>query len=143
MKQITTAIEIDASRSAVWEVLTDLPSHAEWNPFIRKISGDVTEGGRLIVEITPPGGKAMVFKPTVTVVAPDSEFRWLGRLLIPGIFDGEHIFTLESLPSGGTRFVQREEFRGLLVPMLWSSMAARTEAGFQAMNAALRDRVLA
>ena len=82
----------------------------------------------------------MVFKPTVTRVSVESEFRWLGRLVVPGVFDGEHIFSLASTPTGGTRFIQREEFRGLLVPLLWGSIAAQTRNGFEAMNAALKSR---
>jgi hypothetical protein len=30
-------------------VLTDFPSHAQWNPFIRDISGDAVMGARLDV----------------------------------------------------------------------------------------------
>jgi len=31
------------------------------------------------------------------------------------LFDGEHSFTLEPLPAGGTRLTQAEQFSGLLV----------------------------
>ena len=30
---IDTNVDINASRAAVWEVLTDFPSYSEWSPF--------------------------------------------------------------------------------------------------------------
>ena len=36
--------------------------------------------------------------------------------------------------------VQREEFRGVLVPFFWKSLDTHTRQGFEAMNAALKQR---
>jgi hypothetical protein len=38
-----------------------------------------------------------------------------------------------------TRFVQREEFRGLLVPLMARSLDSGTKEGFVLMNQALKD----
>ena len=40
----------------------------------------------------------MTFKPTVLAVHPERELRWLGRFILPGLFDGEHSFRIESRP---------------------------------------------
>jgi hypothetical protein len=80
----------------------------------------------------------MTFRPTVLAAQPGELLRWLGRLIVPGIFDGTHQFTLEDL-GGRTRLTQSETFRGLLVPFSGSTMT-RTEAGFDALNLALKDR---
>ena len=82
----------------------------------------------------------MAFKPKVLVAQADTEFRRLGRLLLPGIFDGEHYFRLAPSPAG-TRFTQGERFSGLLVPLFKSQLSTQTLAGFQAMNDALRRHV--
>lgn len=140
MKELRTAIEIDAPADAVWAILTDLGQFAAWNPFIPEAEGEVREGARLKVRIAPPGGKAMTFTPTVTKVEPGREFRWLGRLLLPGLFDGEHIYEIEPLAEGGVRLVHREAFRGVLVPLFWKNLDTRTRQGFEAMNAALKQR---
>jgi hypothetical protein len=138
MRELLTEIEINVSMAKVWEVLTNLRRFAEWNPFIREAKGKVKEGSRLRLRIEPPGGKGMTFNPTVTRVVPESEFRWLGHLLIPGLFDGEHIFEIKSLKENSVNFTQREQFRGLLVPLLWNNLEAGTRQGFNEMNVALK-----
>ena len=59
---------------------------------------------------------------------------------MPGIFDGEHYFRIESQPDGSVRFVQGERFTGVLVP-LFGGIINNAVRGFQEMNAALKERV--
>ena len=74
-------------------------------------------------------------------VEPGREPRWLGHLLVPGIFDGEHIFGIEELERHRVRFVQGEVFKGLLVRLLARSLDRDTQRGFEEMNRALRGRI--
>ena len=143
MREITTECQVAASPQRVWEVLTDFAAYGSWNPFVKSIEGVPKAGEKLVARIHPPGRRKMTFRPTVRVADAGRELRWLGRLLVPGLFDGEHYFQLEAAPGGGTRFVHGECFRGLLVPLAWSSMEPATRAGFEAMNAALRQRAQA
>jgi hypothetical protein len=138
MKELHTEIEISASAKRVWRVLTDFAAYPQWNPFIRQIEGEVTAGSRLRVFIQPAGGKGMSFRPTVLNVSPNREFRWLGRLWVPGLFDGEHSFTIEPLDEHHVRFIQRERFGGLLVPLLSNMLDRDTRHGFEEMNRALK-----
>ena len=111
MKELRSEITIDALAEAIWATLTNLASFQEWNPFMRRASGDVAVGKKLNVYLKPPGGMGMSFKPSVVNVERNREFRWLGHFLMPGIFDGEHIFEIEPDGDANRRFVQREEFR--------------------------------
>jgi len=141
MKQIRTEIDIKSTPDKVWGILTDFEKHPDWNPFIKKISGNAGEGEKLDVFIEPPGRKGMSFQPTVKEVEVNKRLRWLGRVLLPGIFDGEHIFEITEVKEGSLKFVQRENFGGLLVPLLWRSIEEPTRNGFLAMNQALKLRV--
>lgn len=139
MRRIETAIDIAAPPVAVWRVLVDFASYPEWNPFVRRIEGEARVGARLRVTIQPPGRKPMTFRPTVRAAEPGRELRWVGRVLIPGLFDGEHAFVLE--PSGaGCRLRHEEHFTGLLAGA-FPGMLADTAKGFEALNAALARRV--
>ena len=141
MKELRTEIEIDAPIEKVWRALTDFASFPEWNPFIRRIKGTPTIGSRLEVTLGASGTKPMTFRPRVLNVVPNRELRWLGRLGLPRLFDGEHIFELVPLGPNRTRFVQRERFRGLFVPFLATSLDRDARRGFEEMNRALRARV--
>lgn len=137
---LKTKIDIDAAPDEVWAVLSDLPSYPDWNPFIREARGTLAAGERLELEIQPTRGRAMRFRPTLLSAEPNRELRWLGRLVAPGLFDGEHRFAIE--PSGrGSRLVQQERFTGLLVPFLARGLRRGTLPGFELMNEALKGRV--
>jgi hypothetical protein len=140
MKELRTEVEIQASAERVWQILTDFACFPQWNPFIRRASGEAKTGERLEVRIQPSGSKGMTFRPTVLKAEPNREFRWLGRLLIPGLFNGEHIFTIEPLGANRVRFVQQETFTGLLVPLFARGLDADTLRGFEEMNQALKVR---
>ena len=116
MKEIHTEIIIDATAKRVWEVLTNYEDHQRWNPFIKNWTGDKLKGGKLEVLIEPPGGKAMTFKPTILTFDEERELRWLGKLGISGIFNGEHFFQIETISDNQVRFIQGEKFTGILIP---------------------------
>ncbi len=138
MKELRSEIEIEASAERVWQLLTDFAHFPQWNPFIRRASGNAKVGQRLEVNIQPSGANGMTFRPTVLKAEPNRELRWIGRLLIAGLFDGEHIFTIEPLGTNRIRFVQREIFTGLLVPLFAKGLDTDTQRGFEEMNRALK-----
>ena len=140
VKELHSEIQIDAPAERVWKLLTDFDSYPQWNPFIRNISGQPAPGERLEIRLAPPGGRAMTFRPTVLTAEPQRELRWLGHLLAPGLFDGEHSFTIEPLAEDRVRFVQREAFKVLLVPLFARGLEANTRRGFEQMNGALKER---
>ncbi|ELY40068.1 SRPBCC domain-containing protein [Natronorubrum tibetense] len=144
MNQIEVFEEIDAPPEVVWDVLLEFESYPEWNPFVRAIEGEPTEGERLRVQIDPPNSRGMTFKPEVIAVEENRRLVWLGRLVVPFAFDGYHEFHLEPIEDGEssearrTRLLHRETFRGALVPLLFDQKSL--EAGFASMNAAVKKR---
>lgn len=136
MKEVLTQIQINASPAKVWAVLTANEQWAAWNPFITKSSGAIVVGGKITNTMEMKGQKPMTFKPTVLKADEAQELRWLGRLLLPGIFDGEHYFKLEA-KDGGTLFTQGEKFTGILVGIL---NLEDVKASFGELNQALKKR---
>jgi hypothetical protein len=140
-KELQTTIEINASAQKTWAALTDFSHYSEWNPFIRSIHGQAKQGEQLEILIHPPGSSGMKFRPIILVLQPEHELRWLGRLLLPGIFDGEHQFIIQPIGESRTRLIHREVFSGILVPLLWRNLDTQTRQGFEEMNLALKNLV--
>jgi hypothetical protein len=141
-KIITSHLTVNARAEDVWAVLTDLASYSTWNPFITNAAGHVAVAERLDLTLQPPGGQAMSIRPWVTAVEEHHYLEWLGRLAMPGVFDGRHSFKLTPMGISRTLVQQSETFTGALVPFtghLW----ARAQAGFVEMNHALARRTSA
>ncbi len=139
MKEINTEILINTTPDKVWTILVDFNSYPEWNPFIKSITGDVVVGSTITTRLQPPGASGMTFKPKVLVFEKNKELRWLGNLLFPGLFDGEHKFELIDNGNGTTTFKQCEKFRGILVPLFRKMLDINTTNGFNLMNQKLKE----
>ena len=133
-------VEINAGPDEVWKVLSDLSAYEEWNPFIVRSTGDLRVGATL-TNVHEFGSGQRTFTPTVLAVEPGRELRWMGRLPVPGVFAGKHSFVITPIAPGRVRLVQEESFRGLAVPFMRGWLHSQTLPAFEALNAALRDRV--
>lgn len=135
-KEIKTEIVIQATPEKIWSILTDFENYPNWNPFINTIEGNATIGDKIKVSIHPPGGKKMTFRPIVITKIDKKELSWRGKLLVSGLFDGEHKFELIDNKDGTVTFIQSEKFKGLFV---WMFNPKKTEDGFNRMNEKLKE----
>jgi hypothetical protein len=135
---IHTEIEINAPPDVVWKVLTDFSGYDSWNPFIRSIEGKLIVGKRLNVFARLPCGLPMVLWPKVLSFRIGQEIRWLGNLFLSGLLDGEHCFVLETIGEAQVRFVQKEAYSGILLPIMWPWLKGQGFEAFGMMNRALK-----
>ncbi|MCK5588562.1 MAG: SRPBCC domain-containing protein [Candidatus Lokiarchaeota archaeon] len=140
MREIVSEIEINAKPSKVWEVLVDFSSYPEWNPFMRKIEGELNVGSKLEVTIDVPNRDPMTFKPVVLKANPNEEFRWKTKMFAGFLFTGEHYFILEPIGEETTKFIQGEKFTGILVSFLVKSSNEDTPLGFVEFNRAIKEQ---
>ena len=140
-RQLQAEVEVHGSAEQVWEVLTDFAAYHEWNPFIVQAAGTAEPGQTLELHMRSAGRRTTTIRPQVLEADPGRTLRWLGRLLVPGLFDGEHRFTITPAGLGRVVLTQHEEFRGLLAPPLLAMIAKPTLASFHRMNQALKTRV--
>lgn len=138
-KSIKTEIVINASREKVWEMLTDFKKYPDWNPFIRSISNELKEGGRLKI-LLQNGENQMAFKPKILQVQSGRSFDWMGSLFIKGLFDGHHYFEIEELSPNQVLFRHGEDFSGILSNMILKKVGESTRNGFVRMNEELKKR---
>ncbi|MFN3196338.1 MAG: SRPBCC family protein [Chlorobiota bacterium] len=139
MKNIETEITINAKPDKVWNTLMKTDEYHKWNPFVRKLEGEIKKGNQIAITLKQVNGKEMDFKPVITELAPQKELRWQGKLFISGIFDGEHYFMLEPIEGNKTKFIHGENFSGILIPFMGGVLKS-TEEGFKAMNEELKTR---
>ena len=139
-RTIRSAIEIRAPIEVAWQVLTDFDAYPEWNPHVRRVSGEVAVGSRVTIHTQPPGGRPIVMRPSVITFAPPNELRWRATFLHSSLFSSEHGFRLEPIDANRVRFVQSEAFDGFLVPVYSRLRLANTREGFEQVNQALRER---
>ena len=137
--EIRTELEIAASAPEVWAILSDFPRYAEWNPFITEISGNAQVGERLRIALSLPEGRDFTIEPRLLRCEDSRELRFRRHFLLPGLFDGEHFFRLEALGPKRTRFMQGENFSGILVRFSGRTIT-RAARGFVYMNEALKRR---
>ncbi len=139
-KLVYSEIIINASPEKVWQEFTNFEKYPSWNPFIKSLKGSPIVGGNIEVLLTPPGKKGMIFKPKVLAFDSALQLRWIGKLFIKGIFDGEHTFLIKDNKNGTTTFIQFERFKGLLIPLMKKMLDGNTLMGFNQMNEALKVR---
>ena len=140
VKEVSAEIEINSYPESVWKILTDFATYDQWNPFINKIIGLPTEGTKIDIYIETPSGKNRKYSPRITRVEEGRELRWSGKSSLPGFLNAEHIFTIEELQPERVRFIQREEFYGLLTRLFGKGVDIDVRQGFQDMNDALKKR---
>lgn len=135
-KEIKTAIDIQATPQIVWNILTDFENYPNWNPFITAINGKIKIGNSITVNIHPPNGSSMTFKPKIISHIENKELRWLGSVIFKGLFDGQHTFELIDNGNGTTTFIQSEIFTGIFVKFF---NPEKTKNGFHTMNQKLKE----
>ncbi len=141
LKEIRTAIDVKASPEKAWTILTDFNSFPQWNPFIRQIDGYPRVGAKIKIHLHTSSGKNRTYRPTVTKVEPPHELRWYGKSFIPGMFNGERVFTIEPLKADHVRFVHIEIFTGFVVSLAGDRLDKDMCQSFELMNEAFKEKV--
>jgi len=137
---VHTEIEINAPAQRVWEVLTDLAAYPEWNPMIRRASGELKTGSRLKIYFNPTGKRGSTFHPKLLVVEPNRELRWQGQPGVPYIIESEHFFIITPIGGNRVRLTHDMIFYGLIIPFIRNIVIKSSEGPFIKMNRALKER---
>ncbi|MEO9805653.1 MAG: SRPBCC domain-containing protein [Reichenbachiella sp.] len=136
MKNIETEILIDAPIEVVWRTLMNFENYRHWNPFLT-IEGEAILGNKLDVIISMEG-KRNFFKPKVVAFEEGRRFEWTGKLILKGLFAGNHYFKLEPVTEFQTKFIHGENFTGLLKGAIMKKIQDKTIKGFESMNEAMK-----
>lgn len=114
--QVTTSIQATPER--IWSLLTDAAGYPRWNTTVERVEGHIAARGRVTVHPKINPGRA--FPVTVAEWEPPRRMVWQGGMPL-GLFTGRRTFLLEP-GEAGVRFTMREEFSGLLSPLIGRSI---------------------
>ena len=139
MKKIETEVNINSSIESVWEIISDLGCHSDWNPFLTKIDGNLIEGSSVRITVQLGNNKPEIAEPILKKLIPKKEIHFLMNKW--PLIKGEHYFIFESISDTETKFIHGERFYGLLPMFLWWKLKPLFTQGFNDMNQALKNRV--
>jgi hypothetical protein len=140
MKEIVTEIDVLASPARIWDVLTSFSSYSDWNPFLYRIDGTAEIGKPIKLSFRSSSSREMTLHCTITTLQPERALCWKYHIVLPIVYRGEHSFSIEPVDSQHSRFIQRERFNGLLVPLFSKDIDTYTRPDFEAMDQALKQR---
>jgi hypothetical protein len=109
---------IQASADKIWGLLTNAAAFPRWNSTVTSIEGEIAEGQTLKLKV--PAAPARVFKPKVSHVQAGRSMIWSDGMA--PMFKGVRTFTLTPNTDGSTLFSMKEEFSGLMLPMIKGSL---------------------
>ena len=119
MKRFGSEVAIRAPAERIWALLTDAAGYPRWNSTVSRIDGTIAPGGRITVHARMAAGRA--FPVTVAEFEPGARMVWRGGMPF-GLFVGTRVFVLVPGGEGEVRFSMREEFTGLLAPLISRSI---------------------
>lgn len=125
MKAYEARVTINASADTIWQLLTDRTAYEQWDPDVTRIEGTIAAGEKVTVytKISPD----RAFPVTVAEFVPGRRMVWSSGMPL-GLFTGARTFTLTPQGSGSTVYHVREEFSGLLLPLIGRTIPDLTES---------------
>ncbi|WP_067538734.1 SRPBCC domain-containing protein [Nocardia crassostreae] len=132
-------VDIDAPAELVWQVLTDLGSYGEWNPFVASCSSTLEPGAPIDMQVRLIGSKPKTQREFIHSHTPGKEFSYRMKP-VPGVLRSERSHTLTPLSDGRTRYDSHFQLEGPLSIVVSTVLGAALSRGFDGMTTAVKQR---
>lgn len=119
MKTFATRTIIRAPVKHIWSILTDAAGYSSWNSTVERVVGTIALGEKVTVCTRASPGRA--FPLTVSEFEPNQRMIWRGGMPL-GLFTGMRTYVLTPCTADEVEFSMREEFSGLLAPLITRSI---------------------
>jgi hypothetical protein len=125
MKEFAVKTSIRATPERIWALLTDAAGYVRWNNTVRKVEGKIALGER--VTLHPKINPGRAFPVKVAEFQTPRRMVWTAGMPL-GLFKGERTFVLTPGANGEVEFSMREEYTGLMAPLITRSIPDLTPA---------------
>lgn len=119
MKSFATRTIIRAPVERIWSILTDAAAYPSWNSTVDRVVGTIASGEKVTVYAKVSPGRA--FPLQVTEFDANRRMQWTGGMPLC-LFTGRRTYTLTEASPGEIEFAMREEFSGLMAPLITRSI---------------------
>jgi hypothetical protein len=141
MKDLVRAeIDIDAPIEHVWEILFDIDSYSDWNPFTPRVESTLELDDPVHLYVRLKGEHLTHRVEYVSAVEPPNRVCWRMKIATPLLLAAERCQILTPLGEGRTHYVTEDHFRGLLTPLVMSQFRSGMQRGFDDVATALKQR---
>lgn len=135
-----TALHIEAKKEKIWNILTNLDSYPEWNPFTTKVETNWNIGDQVKLTVQMNAGKIPIIqKETLSRFNPMDEISWGMNW---GFFlKAERVQRLSTAEHGNTLYFTEDTIKGLLSPIVHALYGRSIQDGFDALAQSLKNFV--
>lgn len=137
-------VTINAPASQVWQILTDLPSYPEWNPFTVKAESTLSLDAPIDLYLPKPKpkqpGELMLQREYIKLIDPERQLSWGVAMGHRWLLEARRDQYLESIDEQSCRYYTTDSFTGLLTNLVIKSQGVWIKDGFDAIATALKAR---
>lgn len=127
-RETSVSIDIQATPSVVWGLLTNAADFPRWNSTVISIEGEIKLGETIKLKSTLAPKR--IFKLKVKEFEPEKRLAW-------GDFQGTRIYTITDKGDGTVNFSMNEKIGGILFP-LFSGFIPSFDESFEQFAADLK-----
>lgn len=137
MPSLYAAIEIDAPKERVWQILLHKEKWLYWNTFLydRAPQQPFEQGKDVFLSLKRvPGEEEIEFQPLVTLIEPRVCLIWFSQM--SGLRN-EHVFELQDI-GNCTKYTHRSHFSGWLTRLTLPGIRRAEQQGLRRMAGELK-----
>lgn len=138
MNEMMTEMSLAAPVGRLWELMTDIGLYSHWNPLFRKGTGRLAKGEEIELLVELPDIPSFTIKPRVLDLSPQCILSWRYTMGTSFLFSWRYSVVFDADGSGGTKFIQRSAFGGILAPLFGFALGSAVGKALEAMNRAMR-----
>ena len=140
MDVVRAEIEIDAPIERVFEILRDLASYPEWNPFTPRVESTLEIGAPIHLHVRLRGETLSHRVEWVTANEAPRKLCWEMKMGAAFLLRAERCQVLTPQADGRTHYVTEDRFTGLLTPLVMRLFGPAMQRGFADCAVALKKR---